>query len=106
MESCICLSRRRTQNPACASRPNMTNKLRSLFSLQGRVPRAHYFLAGSLLLVLKFLIDHTIASRFGHSWHIWSYFFPPADLSIFGLGSSNPRFYLILTGSPQFRSSG
>ena len=74
----------------------MTNKLRSLFSLQGRVPRAHYFLAGSLLLVLKFLIDHTIAARFGHTWHIWSYFFPPADLSIFGLGSSNPRFYLIL----------
>jgi uncharacterized membrane protein YhaH (DUF805 family) len=61
-----------------------------------RVSRAHYFVAGSLLLALKFIIDRSIAARFGQSWHIWSYFFPPADLSIFGLGSSNPRLYLIL----------
>lgn len=74
----------------------MTNNLRSLFTFQGRVSRTHYFVAGSLLLALKFFLDHSIAARFGQSWHIWSYFFPPANLSIFGLGSSNPRLYLIL----------
>lgn len=74
----------------------MTYNLRSLLSFQGRACRTHYLVAGSLLLALKFIIDRSIAARFGQSWHIWSYFFPPADLSIFGLGSSNPRLYLIL----------
>src|ERR1700744_1358552 len=74
----------------------MTNILRSLFFFHGRVSRAHYFVAGSLLLALKFFIDHSIAARFGQNWHIWSYFFPPAHLSAFGIGSSNPRLYLIL----------
>ena len=74
----------------------MPNLLRSLFSFQGRVSRTHYLVAGSVLLALKFVIDRSIAAHFGQSWHIWSYFFPPAGLSIFGLGASNPRLYLIL----------
>ena len=74
----------------------MTKLFRSIFLFEGRISRAHYFLTGAILLALKFLIDHTIAAKFGQPWHIWNYFLPPADLSIFGLGSSEPRLYLIL----------
>lgn len=74
----------------------MTNPLRFVFTFEGRISRAPYFIAGAILLALKFAIDHAVAATFGQPWHIWSYFFPPADVSIFGLGSSNPRLYFIL----------
>jgi uncharacterized membrane protein YhaH (DUF805 family) len=70
--------------------------LRFLFSFEGRVSRAPYLIAGAGLLALKYLLDHHIAASFGQPWHIWSYFFPPANLTVFGLGASNPRLYLIL----------
>lgn len=70
--------------------------LRFLFSFEGRISRGPYFIAGALLLTLKFLVDHTIAASFGQPWRIWNYFFPPSDLTIFGLGVSHPRLYLIL----------
>jgi uncharacterized membrane protein YhaH (DUF805 family) len=80
---------------ACIA-PIMTNLFRSLFSFEGRISGARYFASGSILLALKFLVDHTIAAHFSHPWHIWNYFFPPADLAVFGLGASNPKLYLIL----------
>lgn len=74
----------------------MTNLVRLLFSLEGHISRVRYFVVGAMLLGLKFVIDHTIASSFGQPWHLWNYFFPPRDLTVFGLGASNPNLYLIL----------
>ena len=74
----------------------MHNVLRFLFSLDGRISRTHYLITGAILLAFKFLIDHAIAAHFGQPWHLWNYFAPPRDLTVFGLGTSNPTLYLIL----------
>jgi uncharacterized membrane protein YhaH (DUF805 family) len=69
---------------------------RYLFSFEGRVSRAEYFVTGSILLALKYIVDSVIALRFDEPWHFWNYFLPPVDLGIFGIGSRNPQLYLIL----------
>lgn len=74
----------------------MMNPVRLLFSFAGRVSRAAYFIAGTVLLAIKFFLDRHIAMSFGQPWHIWNYFFPPPDLTAFGLGASHPRLYLTL----------
>ena len=65
-----------------------------LFTWEGRVQRLQYFLAGTILVSIKFAIDATVAARFGDSWRIWNYFLPH-DLSLFGLGRQ-PELYGIL----------
>lgn len=72
------------------------NLLRYLFSFEGRVTRAQYLLTGAILLALKFFIDHSIAAHFGEPWRIWTYFVPPTDFTIFGLGARHPDLYLTL----------
>jgi uncharacterized membrane protein YhaH (DUF805 family) len=67
-----------------------------LFSFEGRITRTQYLLTGAILLALKFLIDHTVAAHFGEPWKIWTYFVPPTDFTIFGLGARHPNLYLIL----------
>ncbi len=47
-----------------------------LFTWNGTVTRSQYFVAGSVLLGIKYLIDRQIASLFGQRWEFWSYFFP------------------------------
>ncbi len=67
-----------------------------LFTWEGRVDRVPYFLAGTILTIVKYLIDHSVAARFGETWHIWSYFFPPLEVSLLELTSRQPKLYAIL----------
>jgi uncharacterized membrane protein YhaH (DUF805 family) len=67
-----------------------------LVTFEGRVGRNRYFLTGAVLIALKFTVDSFVASRFHQPWRITSYFLPPADLTIFGLGGPYSRLYLTL----------
>lgn len=67
-----------------------------LFTWEGRVQRLHYFLAGTVLIAVKYAIDWAVAAHFGETWRIWNYFFPNRDLSLFGLGQRQPELYGIL----------
>jgi uncharacterized membrane protein YhaH (DUF805 family) len=68
------------------------------FTWEGRVQRRPYFLAGTILVAIKFAIDWSVAARFGEHWHIWNYFLPILDTSFFTLGIRQPRMYAILWG--------
>src|SRR5690348_1866195 len=58
-------------------KPNRWTALpRWLFTWEGTVTRAQYFIAGALLLALKYAIDSTIAARLGIPWKPWIYFVP------------------------------
>jgi len=67
-----------------------------LFTWEGRVERLPYFLAGTVLVAVKYVIDSSVAAHFGESWRIWNYFLPPRDASLFGLGGRQPELYGIL----------
>jgi uncharacterized membrane protein YhaH (DUF805 family) len=67
-----------------------------LFTWAGRVPRGPYFMAGTILTLIKYAIDFSVASHFGEKWHIWNYFFPPVDLSLFEMVARQPKLYAIL----------
>ena len=67
-----------------------------LFTWEGRVERLPYFLAGTVLVAVKYVIDSSVAAHFGESWRIWNYFLPPRDASLFGLGGRPPELYGIL----------
>jgi uncharacterized membrane protein YhaH (DUF805 family) len=67
-----------------------------LFTWQGRVQRLRYFLAGALLVAVKFAIDWSVAAQFGETWRIWNYFLPLREASLFGLGGRQPQLYGIL----------
>ncbi len=67
-----------------------------LFTWDGRVQRLPYLLAGTTLTIVKFVIDRSVAAHYGESWRIWTYFFPPLEVSLSELGSSQPRLYAIL----------
>src|SRR5437588_8598096 len=67
-----------------------------LFTWEGRVERLPYFLAGPVLVAVKYVIDSSVAAHFGESWRIWNYFLPPRDASLFGLGGRPPELYGIL----------
>ena len=67
-----------------------------LFTWDGRVPRASYFLAGTILTVLKYAIDFAVAAHFGETWRFRNYFFPSVDVSLFVLGNRQPMLYAIL----------
>jgi uncharacterized membrane protein YhaH (DUF805 family) len=70
--------------------------LKWLFTWEGRVPRRQYFLAGSILTVIKYAIDSLVAAHFGESWRIWNYVFSSSEVSLFNLGLRQPEMYLIL----------
>jgi uncharacterized membrane protein YhaH (DUF805 family) len=67
-----------------------------LFTWDGRVQRKPYFLAGSILTVIKYAIDYFVAAHFGETWRIWNYVFPASQISIFDLGLRRPEMYAIL----------
>jgi len=73
-----------------------TDSWKWLFTWEGRVGRKPYFLAGVVLVAVKYAIDWSVAARFGESWRLWNYFLPPRDVSPFGLGSRQPELYGIL----------
>jgi uncharacterized membrane protein YhaH (DUF805 family) len=73
-----------------------TNWLRWLFTWEGRVQRLHYFLAGAILVAVKYSIDRSVAARFGEAWHLWNYFLPVLDTSIFALGVRQPQLFVTL----------
>jgi uncharacterized membrane protein YhaH (DUF805 family) len=67
-----------------------------LFTFEGGISRKPYFLYGCFLVALKYVIDFTVASRFGQPWHIWNYFAPPAEATLLGINGPNQRLYLTL----------
>jgi uncharacterized membrane protein YhaH (DUF805 family) len=67
-----------------------------LFTWDGRVQRGPYFLVGTTLTLLKYAIDASVAARFGETWRIWNYFFPPLEVSLSQLGFRQPKLYAIL----------
>ena len=67
-----------------------------LFTWDGRVQRVPYFLAGTILTILKYAIDFAVAAHFRETWRVWNYFFPSVDVSLFELGNRQPKMYAIL----------
>ena len=67
-----------------------------LFTWDGRVQRVPYFLAGTILTILKYAIDSAVAAHFGETWRIWNYFFPSGNISFFEMGNHQPKLYAIL----------
>jgi uncharacterized membrane protein YhaH (DUF805 family) len=67
-----------------------------LFTWDGRVQRAPYFLAGATLTVLKYAIDSAVSAHFGETWRIWNYVIPASQVSIFQWGRSQSEMYAIL----------
>ncbi len=67
-----------------------------LFTWEGRVGRLRYFITGTILVAVKYAIDWSVAVRYGEAWHIWNYFVPSQDVSLFGLGGRHPALYGIL----------
>src|SRR5258708_3647311 len=70
-----------------------------IFTWEGHVQRLQYFLAGAILVAVKYVIDLSVASRFGEAWRIWNYFLPSRDVSLFELGHRQPELYGILWAS-------
>jgi uncharacterized membrane protein YhaH (DUF805 family) len=68
--------------------------LRWLFTWNGAAPRGQYLAAGSVLLAIKYAIDHWIASLYGQPWHVWNYFFPTRQTSLIHM--TNRHMYLAL----------
>src|SRR5437762_4484020 len=66
------------------------------FTWEGRVQRLQYFLAGAVLVAIKYSIDWSVAARFGETWRIWNYFLPSREASLFGMGSRQPELYALL----------
>jgi uncharacterized membrane protein YhaH (DUF805 family) len=69
---------------------------RWLFTWEGRVQRLPYFLVGTILTGIKYLIDYSVAAHFGETWRIWSYFFPALGVSLSEMGTRQPKLYAIL----------
>ncbi len=67
-----------------------------LFTWEGYVQRPRYFLAGTVLVAIKYAIDRSVAAHFGETWRIWNYFLPMRGLALFGLGQRQPELYGIL----------
>jgi uncharacterized membrane protein YhaH (DUF805 family) len=67
-----------------------------LFTWEGRVQRREYFLAGTILVALKYAIDWSVAAQLGETWRIWNYFLPLREGSLFDLGGRQPELYGIL----------
>jgi uncharacterized membrane protein YhaH (DUF805 family) len=67
-----------------------------LFTWEGRVQRQQYFLAGTVLVAIKYAIDWSVAAQFGETWRIWNYFLPSRDISLFGLAGRKPELYGLL----------
>lgn len=63
------------------------------FRWEGRVQRWHYFLAGAILVAVKYAIDWSVAAKFGEAWHVWNYFVPALDTSFFALGVRRPQLF-------------
>jgi uncharacterized membrane protein YhaH (DUF805 family) len=70
-----------------------TNWLRWLFTWEGRVRRPQYFLAGAILVAVKYAIDWSVAATFGEPWHLLNYFLPALDTSFFALGVRQPQLF-------------
>ena len=71
----------------------MATNLKWLFRWEGRVSRRQYFLAGVLLMLLKYAIDSTVARFFGQAWHFWYYVVPPNQASLW---RGHVGFYAVL----------
>src|SRR5258708_4848430 len=67
-----------------------------LFTWEGKVGRLQYLLAGTLLTALKFVIDWSVAHRFGETWRIWNYILPPRESLFLGIVGNRPALYGIL----------
>ena len=67
--------------------------LRWLFTWSGTVGRREYFAAGVVFTWVKFLIDRTVALRYGVDWQLWNYFLPTQH-SFFN--TKNPEMYGVL----------
>jgi uncharacterized membrane protein YhaH (DUF805 family) len=67
--------------------------LRWLFTWNGTVSSGQYFIAGSVLVVIKYGIDRWIASLYGQPWHVWNYFFP-SDQALWRV--ANKQMYMVL----------
>jgi uncharacterized membrane protein YhaH (DUF805 family) len=63
------------------------------FTWEGRVQRRPYFLAGAILVAVKYAIDRSVAAKFGETWHIWNYFLPALDTSFFAPGIRRPQLF-------------
>jgi hypothetical protein len=63
-----------------------------LFTWEGKVGRLQYLLTGTLLTALKFVIDWSVAHRFGETWRIWNYILPPRESLFLGMGGQSTRF--------------
>lgn len=70
-----------------------SNRLSWPFTWDGRVQRRAYFLAGAVLVAVKYAIDRSVAAKFGETWHIWNYFLPALDTSFFALGIRRPQLF-------------
>jgi uncharacterized membrane protein YhaH (DUF805 family) len=64
-----------------------------LSSFDGRVGRAQYLLTGTILVLLKYIIDTFIASRHGIAWAITNYLLPSRSVSLLNPGVFNVSFY-------------
>ena len=66
------------------------------FTWEGRVQRLQYFLAGTILVAIKYAIDWSVAAHFGERWRVWNYVLPSHDVSLFTLGIRQPELYGVL----------
>jgi len=62
---------------------------------QGRVSRAEYLLSGTILALVKYVVDRSVALRFGQDWPVWTYVLTPLQ-GILRLGTTKPGLPLTL----------
>ena len=74
----------------------MAARWNAMFSFEGRIDRARYFIIGVFLVALKYFVDSYISAQFGKPWGIWNYFVPPSDITIFTLSGPLKHLYLAL----------
>jgi uncharacterized membrane protein YhaH (DUF805 family) len=68
-----------------------------LFIWKGRVSQLPYLLSGTILVLLKYVIDGLVAAHFGVRWQMWSYVYHPlSSLALLGLDDRQARLYFVL----------
>jgi uncharacterized membrane protein YhaH (DUF805 family) len=67
-----------------------------LFTWEGRIQRLPYFLAGTILVAIKYLMDRTVAARFGETWQLQNYVLPSLHFTVLDLGSGKSELYILL----------
>ena len=67
-----------------------------LFTWEGRIQRLPYFLAGTILVAIKYLMDRTVATRFGETWQLQNYVLPSLHFTVLDLGSGKSELYILI----------